>query len=98
MTAIARVGDIGVGICYDHDSPTSYTTTFISGSTTVMANGAVSCIVGTIGVSSCGHNTVALSGSPDVSHSNQPVHRVGDTGSNSGPYTVVSGSPNVNAN
>lgn len=98
MSGIARVGDVGVGVCYWHDEPQYYTTTFVSGAGTVMDNNLVSCVIGTIGHSTCGHNTIALSGSPDVFAENSAVHRIGDVGQNGGPYTVVSGSPDVLAN
>ena len=95
MPAQTRVGDIGVGICPCHISPVSYVTVFSTGAPTVLTNDLVSCIVGTVGIASCGHPTIALTGSPDVFHENSAAHRIGDTGANCGPYTVVSGSENV---
>ena len=95
MPAQTRVGDIGIGICPCHKSPKRYITTFSTGAPSVLTNNLVSCIVGTIGVSSCGHPTVAHTGSPDVFHENSPAHRINDTGANCGPYVVVTGSPDV---
>lgn len=98
MTAITRVGDIGVGICYFHRRPTPYTTTFSTGADSVLTNGQVSCTIGTIGIASCGHPTTALTGSGDVFADESGFHRIGDTGMNGGPYTVVSGSGDVFSN
>lgn len=98
MSGMARIGDVGVGVCYWHDSPQTYTTTFVSGSPTVTVNNIPGCYIGTVGVASCGHATIALSGSHDVSSENIGVHRIGDAGQNGGPYIVVSGSQDVTAN
>jgi hypothetical protein len=95
MPAQTRVGDIGVGICPCHRKPKSYVTVFSTGASTVLTNNRISCIIGTIGIASCGHPTVALTGSPNVLHQNKPAHRIGDTGANCGPYTVITGSPNT---
>lgn len=98
MSGFTRIGDVGVGICYWHDHPESYTTTFTSGANTVTANNLVSCFVGTVGISTCGHPTIALAGSPDVMSEGMGVHRIGDAGQNGGPYIAVSGSSDVLAN
>lgn len=98
MSSETRVGDIGTGVCYWHDSPQQYTTVFATGAGSVLTNNAVTCTVGSIGHASCGHPTVALTGSPNVFAEYMSIHRVGDVGQNGGPYTAVSGSPNVTAN
>ena len=95
MSSQTRVGDIGIGICYCHLIPTPYVTVFVTGANSVQTNNLTSCIIGTIGIASCGHPTIALSGSPDVFLENSASHRIGDVGANCGPYTVVSGSPDV---
>ena len=93
---IARVGDTGVGVCPAHPVPLIYTTTFRTGSDNVLIDGQKACIIGTIGTSTCGHDTVALTGSQAVcSADGKAYHRVGDTGQNFGTYTVTTGSPNV---
>lgn len=100
MPAQCRVGDIGVGVCCCHSGCIGYVTTFITGASSppVNANSLIACIIGTIGVSSCGHPTTALTGSATVRHNGSGAHRIGDTGANcGGPYTAVSGSPDVNA-
>jgi uncharacterized Zn-binding protein involved in type VI secretion len=96
---IARANiDIGVGVCPCHTSPVSYTTMFITGASTVTLDGQPMAIVGSIGISSCGHATTALTGSPISTANGQPIHRVGDTGSNCGAYTVLTGSSNSGSN
>lgn len=92
---VGRVGDIGIGVCPDHTSPVTYTSVLVIGSPTVFTNGVNTGFIGSIGISSCGHPTVALIGSPTVLANSKPVHRVGDLGANSGTYTLVIGSPNV---
>ena len=98
MSAVCRVGDIGRGICFAHKSPTPFTTTFVSGAPTVNANEKALCEIGTRGVTSCGHNTIATQGSSTVfSSSGKAVHRVGDSGIvvEGGTYIAVSGSDDV---
>jgi len=95
MTMQARIGDLGQGICPCHDSPVSYITTFVTGSNSVTTNGLVSTIIGTIGMSSCGHPTVALTGSSTVFKETKASHRLGDTGANCGPYVTITASPDV---
>jgi uncharacterized Zn-binding protein involved in type VI secretion len=92
MPAMARLGDIGIGICPCHNPPQVYVTTFITGAPTVNNDGPNTCIITTLGASSCGHVTTALTGSPTVKACGQPVHRIGDMGMNCGPYNVVTGS------
>lgn len=95
MPQVAKVGDIGHGTCNSHTTPTDYTTTFISGASTVFVNGAPMAIVGTVGDATCGHPTTALVGDPTVFAEGSPTHRVGDIGENGGKYTTLSGSSNV---
>jgi len=92
MPRHSRVGDIGIGICPCHQSPVQYTTVFVTGAETVKTNELTTTIISTIGMASCGHPTVALTGSPSVLMENKPVHRIGDTGTNCGPYTSITGS------
>lgn len=97
MTAAnqSRIGDIGHGICPAHHHPESYLTIFVSGATTVKTNGSTSAVVGTVGVSTCGHTTIALTGSSTVRSEGSEMHRVGDIGMNYGMYTTLTGSSNV---
>lgn len=91
----SRIGDIGLGVCPHHTHPESYTTVFVSGADSVLVNDSPCAIVGTIGISTCGHMTVALTGSTTVTSENQANHRIGDIGINYGLYTTVTGSNDV---
>ena len=95
MSALAIVSSIGIGTCTCHAPPVPYTTTIISGVPTVSGGGNQVAVIGSIGISSCGHSTTALIGSPFVRAGGVGVHRVGDTGINCGTYTVISGTPNI---
>jgi len=88
---------MGAGICYhpSHSSPEAYVTVFVSGADTVSADGINVCFVGTVGIASCGHPTVALSGSPTVTGEGIALHRTNDVGANYGPYVALAGSPTV---
>ncbi len=95
MPAQTRVGDLGFGICKCHKKAKKYTTVFNTGADSVITNNNISCFIGTIGISDCGHSTVAHTGSPDVFLESHASHRIGDTGANCGPYVVVTGSHNT---
>lgn len=96
MPGVCRVGDIGTGICPNHKIPMPYTTVFISGDPEVTTDGLPTCVAGvTIGTSTCGHPTIALSGSEQATANGHGLHRVGDVGANFGPYTAISGSEDV---
>lgn len=91
MVAPSRTGDIGKGTCPAHPKPVSYVTVYISAQNTVTVEGQTSERIGDIGIASCGHPTVALTGSATSSVVGSPPHRVGDAGSNPGPYVSVTG-------
>jgi uncharacterized Zn-binding protein involved in type VI secretion len=95
MSGIGGIGSMGIGTCPCHKTPQNYITTLITGAPTVLVNGTGAGQVGSIGVSSCGHPTVAITGSSTVFADGEPVHRVGDTGVNCGQYVLIEGSPNV---
>lgn len=103
LKEVCRIGDTGTGICYAHPSPTEFTTTFVSNpGTTVTADGRIICTVGAIGTTTCGHHTIAMTGSGE---SKDPLghafHRVGDTGvvveNTEGTYVAITGSPTVSS-
>ena len=95
MTQKARISDIGIGTCPCHQHPISYTTIFTSGARSVDVNILGTAVIGSIGISSCGHPTIATSGASTVFSENKQVHRLGDVGSNCGSYIVTTASPNV---
>ena len=104
MSACSRVGDLGAGTCLaghpdvPRGSPKSYVTTHISGAQTVFTNNVPQTIVGTLGVTDCGHTTTAVSGSDSVFAEGQSVHRLGDIGvinEGDGDHIVITASNNV---
>lgn len=96
MPGIARMGDMGVGTCSCHESTKSYTTTFITGSPTVLTENAMTVMFGAVGISSCGHATTAMMVMPTVLAENQGVHRMGDMGIIcGGTYTTILASSTV---
>ena len=103
LKPVCRIGDQGTGICHLHDSPTPYTTTFISNpGTTVTADGIEICTIGAIGNATCGHQTVATTGSGQSTDAlGNAFHRVGDQGhiigDTAGIYTATTGSPTVSS-
>lgn len=95
---ISIVGDLGNGTCYEHDSPTEFITTYISGADSVYINNQPATIIGTIGDADCGHSTIAVSGSGTVFIENMAVHRLGDVGAildGAGEYVSLIGSDDV---
>lgn len=99
MPGIARIGDTGTGVCYDHEDPQEVTVRFVShAAETVRTNGRPTCIIGTRGIASCGHETVATEGSTTVFAEGIGVHREGDRGrvGSSGYYIVDAASTNTN--
>lgn len=98
MSEQARVGDTGSGICYGHLVPTPFTTTFTSGANSCLVNGKPACVVGSTGITSCGHTTTATTGSSINYKEGKPSHRVGDAGvvdGGLGTYIVDTGSPDT---
>jgi len=86
-----------VGICPCHKRPRGYITVFVTGHN-ASSDGRLECSVGAVGMASCGHPTVALSGSTSTKNGGLANHRVGDVGVNCGPYVAVSGSPSNTVN
>lgn len=95
MSGLGKIGSQGIGICPCHRSPQDYITTLVTGAETVNVNGVAAAQVGSLGVSTCGHMTVALTGSESVFAEGKQVHRLGDQGVNCGNYTLIEGSPNT---
>lgn len=99
---ICRMGDTGMGGC-THAShapliPFPYTTVFSVGTPNVLTNGLPTIVMGAVGLSSCGHPTVALLASTTVMANSIGVHRMLDTGANFGPYIVNLASTDTIAN
>ena len=98
MPNMPRQGDIGVGVCYAHPTPQPYLTVFVDGASTVYNDGRNTSVVTTVGCASCGHATVAITGSPNVFCTDLAAHRYGDMGVNGGPYIATTGSDKQFAN
>ena len=95
MPGVCRIGDTGAGICPNHPTDENYTTIFITGEGNVLSNDIETCTIGAIGASTCGHATIAISGSLTSLANDKGIHRQDDTGSNYGPYVALTSSNNV---
>lgn len=95
---VSRTGDLGLGICPAHNNSVTYITTLISSNPNVTADGIPIVTIGDIGISTCGHATIALTGSTFGNVNTKKIHRLGDMGTNPGPYTVITGSSTVDSN
>jgi len=92
----SKVGDIGVGVCFNHEVPTPFVTTITGGAKTAAANGLESAIISSPGVATCGCSTTAISGSKSVLKEGLGCHRLGDIGvTGGGMYVMVSASGNI---
>lgn len=82
LLPVALIGHTGHGTCYLHSPPQAYTTTFYqTPATTITVNGVEVCVVGTLGHATCGHDTIATTGSGVSGDPNgNAFHRVGDQG------------------
>lgn len=86
---VARVNDIGIGVCTAHVPPIPVVVTLVSGASTVLVNGLTTATYISIGTSSCGHTTTVITTSTTVLAEGNGVHRLNDTGSlPGGTYTV----------
>jgi len=91
-----KVGDIGMGVCFNHPVPIPYVTTLITGANTTQANGPAGAIVTSLGSATCGCTTTAQTGSTTVMKEGLGCHRLGDTGTTgSGTYTMMTASGNI---
>lgn len=99
MTAICRLTDLGDGVeCADpRQSHRAYTTTFVTGASTVFINNLAVVRVTDVGDQTCGHSSTAVTGSATVFVENLAVHRIGDIGEGGAgdTYTAITGSANV---
>ena len=107
MLDIARIGDIGLGLCYGNGCDdlkhggNPVTGTIITGSSTVMANGLGMARIGDTIISNCQHAQVGIiiTGSGKCYASGLGISRVGDNFEGcyggSGDGIIITGSPNV---
>jgi uncharacterized Zn-binding protein involved in type VI secretion len=90
---MARTGDLGIGVCPAHTSPVTYIVNLVSSNPNCTADGIPIVTIGDLGLCSCGHPSIALTGAPNGTVNAKPIHRIGDGGTNPGAYTVITGSP-----
>lgn len=95
MLGICKTADIGVGVCPAHKHPRPYVTIMTVGAASVRINSLPTATLLTIGISTCGHPTVAITCSPNVKAQSLGVHRLLDIGCNFGPYVMTTSSQNV---
>lgn len=98
MPLVARLGDLGVGICYRHVSPIPMSGMVAGGSGNVVCNGLGVARIGDIVIANCGHVGTIYSGSPDVLANGLPVARLGDGFAGDFVGTIASGSADTAAN
>jgi len=93
---VCRIGDLGIGTCTAHIIPVPINVTILTGSPTVIAVGMPVATIGSIGLCSCGHMSVALIGASTVIATALGVHRLGDMGlPPGGSYNMIVGAPTV---
>lgn len=80
---------LGVGFCPCHDGVVQYTTVIASGSPKNNSNNKNMARITSLGVSTCGHITVALQGSNSVFCEGKGSHDLKDSGQNCGQYVLV---------
>lgn len=83
------ISSLGIGICPCHDGSVQYTTLISSGSPKDYSSGKNSARITSLGVSTCGHITIALQGSGTVFYEGKKSHDIGDCGQNCGQYVLV---------
>lgn len=91
MTAIARMNDLGIGICPGHPIPIPFTAIIIQGCSNTMSEGMPVANSNSLLICTCGHSAVPLMFSGTVIVEGGGVHRLGDTGLNSagGTYAIT---------
>lgn len=94
---VCRTTDLGLGICTCHPSPVVYITQFIASNYDHWANELNVMTIGCPGIATCGHPTVAITGSSIYWVNEKPVHRISDLGINCQIYQAITGSPTVDS-
>ena len=92
---IARIGDMGVGVCCAHNGCISMTGKLITGAITVLAENSQVSRIGDIMLGDCGHIGIMITGSGTVMAEGSPVVRIGDSFSGTFSGVVVSGANTV---
>jgi len=92
---VARIGDIGIGVCTCHKSPITVVGTIVIGSPTVTANNLGTARIGDLVMCSCGHTATLIMGSSTVLANGIGKSRMGDMWMGCPIGTVMVGSPTV---
>ena len=92
---VARIGDVGVGICCAHNGCISMVGNLITGASTVLAENSQVSRIGDIMLGNCGHIGIMITGSSTVVAEGSPLCRIGDQFSGIFSGVVVSGAATV---
>lgn len=80
MLPVARVNDLVHGHCDGpgHVKRRPFKGVFVTGSDVAMADSLQVCVIGSVGVTDCGHHFRAITGSDVAGNDGMQLHRVGD--------------------
>lgn len=92
---VARMTDIGIGVCFGHALPIPIVGTIVIGSPNTLANGLSQARLGDLVMCSCGHPATLILGSPTVLANGLPKSRMVDMFTGSPIGFIIIGSPNV---
>lgn len=91
----ARNGDVAAGICPAHKNPRSYNAIIVGGSPDTLIESSGAGFISSVGISSCGHPIVVITGSATVLVNGAGAARIGDAGTNPGPCVIQTGAATV---
>ena len=95
MMPVARMGDMGYGICTPHKDPHMTTGMIVTSQGTVLINGMPAARMGDMVIVGDGGVGVIVSGSANVLIGGMPMAQLGSTFVGSFTGTIISGSGNV---
>jgi len=97
MSADARTGDIFAGVCCckPHPKCVNMVGIIVNGCDSASSKGLQEARVGDIGIGSCGHPTLIITGSSTVTINNQANARVGDLVAGCINGVIITGANNV---
>lgn len=97
MTQVARMNDIGSGICTGHESPIPMTGVIIASASKVLCDGLPVALQGDIVQGNCGHTGTLTASTAVLEVEGKRAVRVGDSFSGTFSGTIVSGSPKTDS-